>query len=158
MHQTVGNVLRTVLHSMDRPPKDLTVARDLIDDALATAAHSMRTNVCTTLKSSPGALVYARDMFLNVPLMADWQMIASKRQQLVNESLRKANAKRRSYDYAVGNKVLKKIWKPTKLGKRTEGPFDVARVHTNGNVTLQLNSAVTERVNIRRIIPYRADD
>jgi len=65
-------------------------------------------------------------------------MISSKREQLVNESLRKANAKRRSYDYAVGDRVLKKIWKPTKLGPRTEGPYTVTRVHTNGNVTLQL--------------------
>ena len=94
MHQTVGNVLRTVLYS--EQPKDLTKAKDIVDDALATAMHSMRTNVTTALKSSPGALVYARDMFLNVLLIADWQTIQKHREQLVNKNLRRANGKRRT--------------------------------------------------------------
>ena len=74
MHQTVGNILRTVLHS--NPPANLTTAKDIVDDALYTAMHAMRTTVATTLGSSPGALVFGRDMFLNVPLIADWQVIA----------------------------------------------------------------------------------
>ena len=115
----------------------------------------MRANVTTALKSSPGALVFGRDMFLNVPLVADWTAIATRREQLVNESLRKANLKRISHDYAVGDRVLKKVWQPTKLGERTHGPYAITRVHTNGNVTLRLSEGVTERVNIRRIKPYR---
>ena len=153
MHQTVGNVLRTVLHS--ERPKDLTQARDIIDDALATAMHSMRTNITTALKSSPGALVYARDMFLNVPLIADWKTIQKHREQLVNENLRKSNAKRRSYDYQQGERVLRKIYKPTKLGERTSGPYQIKKVHCNGTVTLQMNDDVTERISIRRILPFR---
>ena len=74
MHQTVGNVLRTLLHSI--PPKNQDNARDIVDDALATAMYAMRCNVTTALGSPPGALVYARDMFLNVPLVADWTTIA----------------------------------------------------------------------------------
>ena len=50
-------------------------AADLIDQALATAIHSMRVNVTTTLKGSPGSLVFVRDMFLDIPLIADWKMI-----------------------------------------------------------------------------------
>eukprot|EP00804_Cyclotella_cryptica_P018093 CCRYP_017621-RA/>CCRYP_017621-RA protein AED:0.39 eAED:0.40 QI:0/0/0/1/0/0/3/0/147 len=38
MHQTVGNVLRTLVHA--NPPQNMTQAQDIIDDALATTiAH-----------------------------------------------------------------------------------------------------------------------
>jgi hypothetical protein len=70
MHQTVGNTLRTLLHG--EPPQDVTKAKDFIDEALSTAMHAMRTGVHTTLGSSPaGSLVFNRDMFLNIPLIAD---------------------------------------------------------------------------------------
>ena len=156
MHQTVANILRTTLHSSE--PHNLSQARDIVDAALASAMHAMRTTVATTLGSTPGALAFSRDMFLNVPLVADWQSIARKREQFVNENLRRANARRRSYDYASGQQVLKKAHDPTKLGVRTTGPFLIDRVHVNGNVTLRLRPGVTERINIRRVIPYRMDN
>ena len=100
--------MRTLLHS--KPPKNQDDARDIVDDALVTTMHAMRCNVTTALGSPPGALVYARDMFLNVPLVADWTTIARRREQLVQENLRKENMKRRSYDYKVGDKVLKRVF------------------------------------------------
>jgi hypothetical protein len=74
MIQTVGNVLRVLLYS--NQPQNLTHARDIADQALATAMHAMRVTTATTLGSTPGALTYSRDMFLNVPLIADWHIIA----------------------------------------------------------------------------------
>jgi hypothetical protein len=51
-------VLRTLVHT--NPPQNMTQARDIIDDALATAMHAMRTTVATpTLGSTPGALAFA---------------------------------------------------------------------------------------------------
>jgi hypothetical protein len=70
-------------------------------------------NVTSPLGSAPGSLTFARDMFLNVSLVADWQMIAWKREQHVNENLQCANQKRRQYDYAAGKQVLKKVHSPT---------------------------------------------
>ena len=96
MHQTVANVLRTLLYS--NPPKNMTQAKDIMDDALATAVHAMRTTGATTLGSTSGALAFSRDMFLNVPLISDWQTISRKREHHVNESLRKANAKHWYFD------------------------------------------------------------
>jgi hypothetical protein len=89
MHQTVENVLRILIHS--NPPRTMTSTKDIVDDALAKEMHAMRTTVATTLCSAPGSLAFARDMFLNVPLVADWQTIARKREQHVNENLRRAN-------------------------------------------------------------------
>ena len=152
MHQTVGNVLRVLLYS--NPPKNVTQAKDIMDDALATAMHAMRTVVATSLGSTPGALAFGRDMLLNVPLVADWKAITHAREQKVNENLRRVNAKRRSYDYEQGQKVLKLVHKPTKLGRRTFGPFTIKRVHVNGNLTMELRPGLRERINVRRVIPY----
>jgi hypothetical protein len=85
MHQTVNNVLMTLV--LTNPPQNMTQARDKIDDALATAMHAMQTTVATTLGSTPGALAIARDMFLNLLLIADWQAIARTCEHHVNENL-----------------------------------------------------------------------
>jgi hypothetical protein len=57
MHQTVNNVLRTLVHT--NPPQHMTQARDIIDDALAAVMHAMQATVATTLGSTPGALAFA---------------------------------------------------------------------------------------------------
>ncbi len=92
----------------------MTQAREIIDDALATAMHSMQTTVATILESTPGALAFAWDMFLNMLLTADWQAIARTCEHHVYESLGCANRKRRQFDYAPGQQVLKKVHNPTK--------------------------------------------
>ena len=152
MHQTVGNVLRTLLYA--NPPHNLQEANDLVDSALATAIHALQTNVSSALGTSPGALAFARDMFLNVPLTADWIAIHEHREQLVNENLRHQNNKRHSHDYVQGQKVLKFIYNPTKLGRQTEGPYVIQQVHVNGMVSIQICEGVRERINIRRVKPY----
>jgi hypothetical protein len=132
----------------------MTQARDIIDNALAIAMHAIQTTVATTLGSTPGALAFAQDMFLNVPLIADWQAIARNCEHHVNENLRHANRKQRQYDYAPGQQVLKKMHNPTKLGVRTEGLYNIERVHVNGNLTTLLREGITERINIHRVLPY----
>ena len=111
----------------------------------------MRTTVATTLGSAPGALASSRDMFLNVPLIADWQAIARVRE---HQNLRRANRKRCHYDYAPGQQVLKKVHNPTKLGVRTKGPYTIERVHVNGNLTIQLRDGISKCINIHRVLLY----
>ncbi len=94
-------------------------------------------------------------MFLNVPLITDWHAIAGTREHHVNENLQPANRKRRQFDYAPGQQVLKKVHDPTKLGVRMEGPYTIERVHVNGNMTIFLREGITERINIHRVLPYR---
>ena len=71
--------------------------------------------------------MFLRDMFLDIPLIADWRLIKQRREQLVNESLRCHNTKQRNFDYEQGQRVLnlKKRLKPNKLGLRTEGPYNI---------------------------------
>ena len=61
MHQTVTNVLRTLVHT--DPQQNMNQARDIIDNALATAMHAMQTTIATTLGSTPGALGFAYMFF-----------------------------------------------------------------------------------------------
>ena len=152
MHQTVGNILRILIHT--NPPLNITQAKETVDMALAQATHAMRTAVMTTLGSPPGSLAFSRDMFLNIPLIADWQAIAKHREQRVNYDLLSANRKRRWHDYAPGQKVLKTVHNPTKLGVRTTGPYTIERCHVNVNLTIKLRDRVTKRLNIRRVKSY----
>jgi hypothetical protein len=93
-------------------------------------------------------------MFLNVPLIADWQAIARTCEHHVNENLRRANRKRHQFDYGLGQQVLKKVLDLTNLGVRTEGPYTIERIHVNGNLTILLHEGITKRINIRRVLPY----
>ena len=83
----------------------MTQARDIMDDALATAMHAILTVVATSLGSTPGALAFSRDMLLNIPLVADWKAITHAREQKVNENLRRENV--RSVGHMTTNKDRK---------------------------------------------------
>jgi hypothetical protein len=131
----------------------MTQARDIIDDALATAMHAMQTTIATTLGSTPGALAFARYMFLNMLLIAHWQAIARTCEHHVYENLQCANGKQCQFDYATGQQVLKKVQDPTKLGVRTEGPYTIERIHINGNLTILLCEGNIECINIHRVLP-----
>ena len=146
MHQTVGNVLRTLLHG--EPPQNIATAKEFVDEALSIAMHAMRVGIHTTLGSSPGNLVFNRDMFLNIPLIADWHAITLQRDHLINENLIRENQKRRQYDYLPQQRILKKRWKPHKLDERTSGPYRVLQTHVNSTVTIELRPGVSERLNI----------
>ena len=92
MHQTVGNVLRTLLH--EEPPQNIASAKEYIDEALSIAMHAMRAGIHSTLGSSPGSLTFNRDMFLNIPLIADWHTITQRQEHLIiNEILIRENQK-----------------------------------------------------------------
>ena len=66
----------------------MTQAKDIMDAALSTAMHVMQCTITTTIGSTPGSLAFSRDMFLNIPLIADWQSIAQRREHFINENLR----------------------------------------------------------------------
>jgi hypothetical protein len=153
MHQRVGNVLRILLHG--NPSQNIANSAQYVDEALSIAMHAMQAGVHSTLGSSPGNLVFNRNMFLNIPLIADWHTITQRREHLIHENLMRENQKRRGYNYAPQQMKLKKNWKPKKLGKRTIGPYKIVQVHVDGTVTIQLRPSLTERINIRQIIPYK---
>ncbi len=66
-------MLRTLVHT--NPPRIMTQAKDIIDEAVATAMHAMQTTSATTTRSTSSSLACAQDMFLKVLLITDWQAI-----------------------------------------------------------------------------------
>jgi transposase InsO family protein len=154
IHQTIGQVLRTVVVAKD--PKTIHEATAVINETLATAMHACRCACSSSLDyHSPGALAFGRDMFLDIPLIADIIAIQNNRQLLVDKRLLRANAARISHDYAVGDLVWKRnhLGFSDKLRPSVSGPYPIERIHTNGTVTIRLSNTVQERINIRRIRP-----
>jgi hypothetical protein len=50
MHQTVGDVIRTLLHS--EPPQNIADAKEFVDEALSIAMHAMGVGIHSTLGST----------------------------------------------------------------------------------------------------------
>jgi hypothetical protein len=122
---------------------------------LASAAYAIRSTYHTTLKATPGQLVFGRDMILPLNFKADWATIEQNRQKEIAKNNQRENASRLSHDYKVGEKILLK--KPGKHLRKLEsprtGPHTVTAVYTNGTIRIQRNN-ISERVNIRRVTPY----
>jgi transposase InsO family protein len=154
VHQTVGTILRTKMHL--NPPQDLISLSDLIDSALATAMHATRVAANRSLDNlSAGQLVFHRDMLMNLPFIANLQLIQDKRQNLIDDNLRRANLDQVDFDYQPGQQVLVRVPDPAKLEARFIGPFPIEKVHCNGTVTIRRSEHILERLSIRRIKPYR---
>jgi hypothetical protein len=153
MHQTIGNTLR-VLSTLN-PPAGIANVIHLVDTAIADAVYATRCAYNSAIQTTPGGLAFGRDMILNIPIVTDLLLLQQRRQQLIDNRLIAANNKRFSYDYNVNDEVLKLTFDPKKLEPRATGPYRVERVHSNGTLTIRLSPTVVERVNLRRVKPYR---
>jgi transposase InsO family protein len=153
LHQSVGNALRVFISQ--GVPFNVGNIAELVDTALATALHAACSTIHRTLGTTPGGIVFNRDMFLNIPLLTDFAILQDKRQTVVDDNLRRANQRRRHHDYQPGDECL--TIDPTatsKLDTRYLGPFRIVQTHVNGTVTIQKTPHVTDRLNIRQIRPY----
>ena len=129
LHQTVGDVLRTYLHA-DGNPHNMEDANQLIDNALATVTHATRCSLSRAMGNTPGEVVFHRDMFVDLPVIVDLLAMQDKRQALIDENLRRQNAKRREFRYEVGGEVLIKSVDPRKLEPRAHGAvYNYKSVH-----------------------------
>jgi hypothetical protein len=75
---------------------------------LSSDAYAIRSTFHTTLKETPGQLVFGRDMVLPIQFMADWEAIEQQRQKEMGCNNRRENASRISHDYKLGDRVLLK--------------------------------------------------
>jgi hypothetical protein len=76
MHQVVGNSLR-VLSTMN-PPAVIAHTNQLVDTAIANTMYTTSATVHSALKNTPGAMAFGRDMLLDIPLIADLQLIQTR--------------------------------------------------------------------------------
>ena len=148
-HGVIGNMIRT----FDLNEIDLDECEPFAG-LISAVGFAIRSTYHTTLRSTPGQLVFGRDMIFPIEHIADWQLIKHRKQQMINKNNERENAKRLAYDYKVGDKVLIYTPDPNKMEQPREGPYSITVVHTNGTVTLQ-KGPVTQRYNIRQIVPFQ---
>jgi transposase InsO family protein len=153
MHKTCGDQIRTLIR--ERPPHTVETALELVDTVLAAAQRALRITINRTVGMSPGALAFGRDMLLPIPVLTDFNLIRERRQTIIDDNNRRVNLRRRFHDYKMGDKVLLITYDPTKLEDRATGPYVIVEVHVNGTVTIERAPGVLERINIRRVRPYR---
>ena len=94
-------------------------------------------------------------MILPIQIKTDWARIRQRKQGMINVNNRKENVKCIEHKYRVGEKVL--LEKPglvSKLSAPRTGPYRITNTYTNGTVRIQ-RGVVNERVNIRRLTPYK---
>ena len=148
IHQVIANMIRTFELENNYLDED-----DPWKGILSATAFAVRSTFHTTLRKSPGQLVYGRDMILNIKHVANWELIRKRKQDLIDKNNMRENANRIPYIYKEGDKVLLKRGTENKYETPYLGPFDILKVNDNGTVRLKMG-AITDTVNIRRITPY----
>ena len=88
--------------------------------------HAIICVVNHTMKTSPGALVFRRDMLMGVPLIEDMDAIRGRRQQLIDDNLIRLNKKRADYNYQLNDIVLLWVADPVKMEDRFTGPYRIS--------------------------------
>ena len=101
----VSNVLQKLIYV--HTVRDMNITQNIVDEALSIAMKAMRMGLSSILGNSPGSLVFNRDKFLDIFLIAIWHAITQKREHLTNKNLMRENQRRRRHDYAPDQKVLK---------------------------------------------------
>jgi hypothetical protein len=132
-----------------------TITPDDVDVFLDNAAWAICSIIHTVLKASPGAAIFGRNMFFDIPFIAGWNKIGDYRQRQTDLNTARKNSKRANYDYKIGNKVLL-----TQEGIRRKAespyckdPWTITTIHMNGTIRIQRGTQ-SERLNIRRVTPF----
>ena len=152
VHQVIGNIIRT-----------FELENNYIDEEdpwkgiLSATAFAVRSTFHTTLRNTPGQLVFGRDMILNIKHEANWEYIKKRKQDLIEKNNQAENAKRTPHTYRVGDKVLIRRGTENKYETPYKGPYQITRVNENGTVRIRVQN-VEDTYNIRRITPYIAAD
>ena len=147
IHQVIGNMVRAF--ELEDSEED-----DPWKGILSAVAFAVRSTLHSTLKKTPGQLVFGRDMILNIQHQADWEYIKQRKQNKINENNKRENSKRKPHTYRVGDKVLLRKGTENKYESPYSGPHEILQVNDNGTVRMTVN-IVTDIYNIRRIKPYK---
>lgn len=155
MHQVIANTLRIIMQTTHI--NNIDDATQIMDNAIATCVHAHCCAVSKSLKTSLGALVFGRDMLVDVPVIADLIAIRNNCQQLIDQNAMRHNRRRYDYHYRVDEWVMKvtKDWDKHKLIERLHGPYRTLETQTNGTVPLGMAPNVIQTVNIQKLRPYK---
>jgi hypothetical protein len=104
---------------------------------------------------TPCQLVFGRDMIHNIAFKANWNRFQKRKQDIIDKSNKKENKSCIPHEYKVGDQAL--LETPgilRKLSIPRTGQYPLTKVYKNGTIQIP-KEIVSERVNIRRISPFR---
>ena len=152
VHQTLQNSMR----ALEIGEQELE-EHDPWSKILSAISYATRSTYHTGYSATPGQLVYGRDMVLPIKFEADWNKIQLDRQAKINANNARENRNRIPHEYKAGDKVLlTKTGILPKMEAPRTGPHTINKVYPNGTVELQ-RGTISERVNIRRLLPFFED-
>ena len=95
-HQVLGNILRTKnLQKYDFDDMDPW------SELLGSVAWAIHSTHHITLQTTPGHLVFGKDILLNLKFVADWEAIKLRKQRDVDMNNSKENSLRIHHDYQI---------------------------------------------------------
>jgi hypothetical protein len=169
VHQVIGNIIRTfeldlsllhlslplhLLHQMyqrlSESESNYLDEEDPWKGILSATAFAVRSTFHTTLRNTPGQLVFGRDMIFNIKHEANWEFIRQRKQQLIEKNNEAEYAKRIPHTYNIGDKVLIRRGTENKYEAPYEGPYPITKVNDSGTVCVKVNN-VEDTYNIRRL-------
>jgi hypothetical protein len=157
MHGVMGDMLRSydfsnqVIDDWDKSKLDP------LDGFLSAVAFALRAAYQTSIGTSPVSLAFGRDMFFPTKYVANWKAMKIMREKQMEKGRLRENSKRLPHKYKPGQLILIRHdmdGQPRgKMRNPTSGPF---RVHRVLGSTLEIDrGAYREKINIRRVQPYR---
>ena len=124
----------------------------LWDKYLAAISFAIRATHNTTLGASPAELVFNRDMMVGTQHVANWRVIAARKQSIAEKNNQRENKGRIEYYYRVGDLILLDH-KHRKLDAPYEGPYPIINLYSNGAVEVQKGNTLL-KVNMRQLHPF----
>ena len=121
---------------------------------LATADFVVRYTYHTTKVKITGQLFFGRYKILPINHVAGWIYIYQRKQAQIDIDAIHENSTRIDHDYLVVDQVMTRTKLVYKYETPFKGPYGIVQEWINITVTL-LMGAVTKRVNIRNIRPYK---
>ena len=144
----MGNMMRT----FDIPSAE--TCADQIPGVFAAIACGICSAIHTTTRATPMQLVFGRDAILNVPHIANWKYIQSRKQAEINRNHLNENRKRKTHTHQLNECVLVKNDWTSKCGTTAcKGPCPIIKINDNGAVQLRMDN-VLDTHNIRNMKPH----
>ena len=131
IHQVIGNIIRTF--DLENNYLD---EKDPFKGVLAATVFAVRSTYHTTLKKTPGQLIFGQDMIFNIQHVTNWEFIRQNKQICIDKNNKAENAKRVAHLYKEGDLVLLLCRTKNKYETPYKGPFCILKVYDNGTVRL----------------------
>ena len=145
IYQGIGKVIRTF-----ELESNYLNEEDPWTGILAATTFAVRSMHYTTLKKTPGQLVFGQDMIFNIQHVANWEFIQQKKQCCIDKNNKAKHAKCIGHQYKEGDLVLLLCRTKSKYDTPYKGPFHILQVYDNGTVHLQVG-AVEDTINLRKV-------